>query len=208
MEDNKGDIQVTPPVTTEDKKIETPPAPSQNPLDTELNKAKAKTEGRSKLEKLIFTKKRVEQQIEEERKAAGLEPEIIEDDNAPVTVGMLKQMEREKAARTAVEMAEDIEDEKERELTKHHLQNTIRSSGNPKEDFRTARMLVNAARTAQIATEAGRKTTPRSYVTGAGAPPLETQPFEPTPDEAMMMGMKGLDGKPLLTKEDIIKARK
>lgn len=203
----QADTNATPAVA-EDKKIETPQEPSQNPLEAELTKIKEKGEGRTKLEKLIYTKKRVEQQLEEERKALGLEPEPEAPDDAPLTVKMYKEMERAKAARTAEQLADDIEDEKERELVKHHLNNTIRHTGNPREDLRTARMLANAVRSAQIAEELGRKTPPKQFVSGAGAPANYEPEFEPTQEESLMMTMKGLDGKPLLTKEDIIKARK
>lgn len=205
-EDKKGeDGAGTPPAEGDKQNENQPQAPLQNPIEAELGKLKGK-EKRTRLDKLIFTKQRIEEQLLEEKKALGIEEEKV-DDTKPLTLGEYKKIKQEEAKETALDMADDIQDEKERELTKFHLENTIKLSGDPKKDLRQARLLVNAVKTAQIAEEAARKSTPSSHFGGAGAPPLETPEFNPTPEEAQMMQMKGLDGKPLLTKEDIIKSR-
>jgi hypothetical protein len=205
-------LNATPPVA-EDKKIETPPegsqeqVPSQNPLDDELSKIKEKSESRTKLEKLEYTKKRVESQLEEERKKLGVVIAPSGDDDEPLTLGKYRQIKQEEAQQTAIQMADDIQDEKERELVKHHLSNTIKPTGNPNEDLRLARMLTNSVRNSTIIKESNRKGEPQSY-RGSSAPAPYEPTFEPTPEEAQMMSMKGLDGKPLLNIQDILKARK
>lgn len=199
-------LNATPPVA-EDKKIETPQAPSQNPLEEELKQIKEKGEGRTKLEKLEYTKKRVEQQLEEERKKLGVDNTPVIDEDEPLTIGKYKKIRQEEAQQTALQMAEDIQDEAERELVKHHLSNTIKPTGNPNEDLRLARMLTNSVRNSTIIKETNRKGEPQTY-RGSSAPAPYEPEFEPTPEEAQMMRMKGLDGKPLLTIQDVIKARK
>lgn len=184
--------------------------PSQDPLDKELEKIHKKGEGRTKKEKLIYTKNRVEQQIAELEEEEGDEPELEdEDDEKPVTVGMLKQLEKTRATKNAMDLAEEIEDSRERELVKHHLRSTIRSSGNPQEDLRNARVLVNSVKNTKIIEEVQRKGEPKRHGSapsaGARKDPDALQNL--TEEEKAIMQMKGFDGKPLLTEADIIKAR-
>lgn len=176
---------------------------SQDPLKLELDKVNKKGAGKTELEKALFTKSQIDKRISELQKESGEEAPIDEDDSAPVTVGMLKKMEKEKAAKNSLQLAEDIEDENERELVKHHLSNTLKPSGNPQEDLKTARLIVNGVKNARIIEEGGRKVTPRTYSSGTGAPAKkEDGEFIPTAEEQMFMkSMK-------LTKEDILKARK
>lgn len=193
--------QVTAPVA--EPVVETT-EPSQDPIQAELDKVEKKGEGRTKLEKLEFTKKRIDQQIAEEHKALGIEvTPVPSDDDAPVTVGMLREIEARQSTKTALQMAEEIADPKERELTIHHLENTIRSSGNPAEDLRLAKSIVFSVKNGQIAQEAARGTTPNRAPSAPGAPPLvtEKQP-DLTPTEMAFLG------KPWnMTKEAIIAAR-
>lgn len=182
---------------------------SQDPIKSELDKIQKKGKGKTELEKAIFTKKQIEKRIAELKGETGDEelPEEV-DDNAPVTVGMLKKIQKEQTVKTALALSEDIEDEHEKELTKYHLQNTIKPSGNAQEDFRNARTLVNALKNKQIIEEVGRKPkTVKRTSSGGSAPAKYEEPFEPTAEELKMMSFKGLDGKPLLTKEDILKSR-
>jgi hypothetical protein len=212
MEEIKNaDLNINPAPAAGEKKEE-PPAPvvpPQEPLQIELDKIRARNEGHTQREKLIFSKKRIDQQLSELDGKEGIEPKIEEDDdNAPVTIGLLKKLEAQKTQKTALQMAESITDSVERELIKHHLQNTIRSTGNPDEDIRLAKAIVNSAKNAQIAIEINRRSNPSEYRGGPGAPINYEVPFEPTPEETYMMTMKGVDGKPLLSKEDILKSRK
>ena len=183
------------------------PEPSQDPVKAELERVQRNTP-RTEAEKAAFTLKKNAERVKE----LGLDPASIlgvhqqtelEDDNSPVTIGMLKKIEADKAQRTAVQLAEDIQDANERELTKHHLEHTIRPSGNPQEDLRAARAIVNSVKNGQILQEMERKGTP-STAAYSGAPAnTGAGEFIPTAEEAQMM-------RPpfSLSKEAIIAARK
>lgn len=161
---------------------------------------------RSPLEKKIVTAKRLIKEIKDE---TGETIEISnddEDDNKPLTRGDLKRMEREKSAQTALELAEQIEDEDERALVIDELENTILPSGNPQKDLAKARALAQSEKNAQIAAEAQRKRNAQSRGSGSGAPPKEEDHFEATPLElraAVMVGKKS----PKDIKDFILKAR-
>lgn len=182
--------------------------PSQDPIKGELEKIQKKGKGRTELEKALYTKQQIEKRIAELKGDTGEESIPDEDDTAPVTVGMLKKIQKEQTVKTALNLAESVEDENERELIKYHIQNTLKPSGNADEDFKIARSIVNAVKNKQIIEETQRKTPVRRTSSGGSAPGKHEDIFEPTAEELQMMRFKGLDGKPLLTKEDIIKARK
>lgn len=177
----------------------------QDPLEKELEKIQKKGEGKTELEKAIHRKKILDQRIAELKGDSGEEdlPEE-EDDAAPVTVGMLKKLEKEKAQKTALSLAEEqIQDNHELELVRHHLSSTIKPSGNPAEDLKNARAIVNSVKNSQIAEELARKGAPKRNGSGSGAPGRQESAFEPTPEEAAYMG------HPFnLKKEDILAARK
>lgn len=162
-----------------DKKAET----EQDPLKVELDRVQKK-EGRTQKEKLLFTKNRVEQQL---REIEGDEPEKVvtddADDNAPLTVGMFKKMQQENATKTAIQLSEDIEDETERELTQYHLNNSIKSTGNPTEDLKLARTLTNAAKNKQIIEEVERKIPAKTHSNGSSAPGKDEKIPELTAEE-------------------------
>lgn len=171
----------------------------QDPLKEELEKVQKK-EGRTKAEKLLYTKRRIEEQLQE----LGIEEDKQdEDEDKPLTVGMFKKMQQENASKTALQLAEDIESESERELTKYHLENTIKSSGNPSEDLRLARAIVNAAKNRQILEEVARKPEVKNHSSASGVPARHQEEQELTQEELQFTK------QPFnLTKEQIIAARK
>lgn len=184
-------------------KAKTPPA---DPIKSELDKVRGSK--KSEAEKLTHSLKGIAKRAKE----IGIDPMSIlgdgidpndgdDEDNKPVTLGMMKKMEQERAQQTALSMAQNIEDESERELAIHHLQNTIKPSGSAEADFATALTLVNALKNSQILEEVARKSKPKAYSSAAGAPANREERFEPTPEEAAMMASFNL------TKEDILKAR-
>lgn len=176
----------------------------QDPVEKELKKVREKGSGKTELEKALFTKQQIDKRIAELSKESGIEEPISEDDESPVTVGMLKKLEKERSAKTSLQIADDIEDENERELVKHHLANTIRPSGNPQEDLKIARSLVNAVKNKQLIEEAQRKTPARSYSSGTGAPAKPSDGvFEPTAEEVSFMRAPFN-----MTQKDVIAARK
>lgn len=191
-------------VPAQEEKKETPvtPEPLQNPVKAELERVQKKS-GRTKEEKLLFTYRKVKEQI----KDLGLpvddeETPVSDDDSAPVTVGMLKKLEQERGVKTAIQLADSISDLDDRELAKFHIQNTIRPSGNAEEDLRNALALVHSVKNTQIAQEVLRINTPKSFSNASGAPAKTEIQFQPTAEELVYMSAPFN-----LKKEDIIRAR-
>lgn len=179
---------------------------SQEALKKELDKTKGKF---TKRERLEFEKKKIDEQLakvnEEEGKwTNGFETTetIPLDDNTPITVGMLNKLKREQGKKTALELAEGIEDETERELAKHYIQNRIVPSGNAEEDLKLARAAINSIKNAQIAEELARKGQPGKGA-GSSQPAKHESVFTPTPEETVFM-----QPPYNLSKDDVIKARK
>lgn len=203
QEEKKEGVTPTPP--------EKAPEPSQDPVKAELDKIKAP---KSEAEKAAFALKKNAQRAQE----LGLDPKSIlgfetakaddsdvddVDDDTPLTVGTLKKIEQRKASEKALNLASAIEDEAERELTLHHLQNTIKPSGNPEIDLQNARTLVNAVKTKQILDDQSRKVDPRKSAPGGSAPARREVAFEPTAEERSFMVPPWN-----LTKEKILETRK
>ncbi len=174
-----------------------------NPVKEALERVQKKGEGRTELEKARFTRQQIDKRIAELESDEGATPLEDEDDSKPVTIGDLKKLEREQSKKTALNLADEIEDEAERELAKHYLTNTIRPSGNPKEDLRVARQLVNAEKNKQLIEQAQKKNSAPSMSNSSGAPANFEESFEPTPEELVYMR------PPFnLKKEQIIASRK
>lgn len=154
----------------------------------------------TKKDRLLHAKKKIDEQLLE------LDSEGIpldEDKNKPVTVGMLEDIEKKKSQKTALILADDIEDENERTLTKYNLENVIRPSGDPKKDLSAARAIVNSLKNTQIVEEIERKKNGKDNPTLPGAPRKNPgDVFEPTAQERVFMNPPYS-----LTKEDILKAR-
>lgn len=182
--------KVTPSVTPEgEQKPEATVPPSelsqeQDPIKKELDKVNKKKF--SKRERLQFEAKKISEQLNSLDEEEGVVSPLSPDKDAPVTVGMLDAIEKDKAKKTAIQMAEDIEDSNERELTKHYLHERIVPSGNSKEDLKLARAAVNSLRNAQIAEELGRKDKP-APASAPGAPAKHEPAFTPTEQEMVFM---------------------
>ena len=177
----------------------TPPELPQDVIKDELDKIKQKGEGKTELERALHKKQELDKQIRKLRGETG--EEIDDDDDKPVTVGMLKNIQKEQAQKTALQMADEISDEHERDLVKHYLSTKIIPSGNPNEDLKFARSAVNSIKNSQIAEELMRKGQPKTHNSGTSGPAPSEDEFKPTPEEAeFMRSFK-------LTKEDILKAR-
>lgn len=176
--------------------------PEQDPLKTELEKVQKKEGGRTKREKLIFTKKRLDKQLAELDEEEGIE-EPEDDDDAPVTVRMLKDMQKKTTVKTALDLADEIDAETERELVKYHIQNTIKSTGNPKEDLKLARAIVNNSKNEKVIEELQRKPGTKNHSGGSGGPakPAEQEPEYTAEEQAFMRPPFNM------SKDQILKAR-
>ena len=108
-------------------------------------------------------------------------------DDTPLTYGKLREIQKIDSQKTALQLAEEITDDFEREQIKILLQTRIVPSGNPLADLELARSAVNAKRTAKIAEEMKRKTEPNKNAPGGSSPPKKEDEFVPTPQEAVFM---------------------
>lgn len=183
------------------------PEPQPDPLQDELNRVQGRTSQFTPEEKATFNFKKKA----EELTSMGIDPATVlgttpapqaaAGDDAPVTIGMLKKIQQEEAAKSALQLADGITNQTERDLVKWHLQNTIKTTGNPQQDLENAMSLVNAVKNKQIIEEIARKGTTKTYSTSGGAAPAVDPEVELTPIEQQFMDQFGL------TKEQVIKTR-
>ena len=185
--------------------LESDPNPAHDPLKQELDKVKSKGQGKTELEKARYARQQIDKRISALEGDEGIHADEDEDDDKPVTVGMLKEKAKETAQKTALDLIEQqIPDETEKELTKYHLQNTIKSTGNPTEDIRLARAIVNDLKNNQIIEEVQRTKEAKQHSSGSGAPAKKDDDvFVPTAEETAFMKAPFN-----LTKEAILAARK
>lgn len=184
------------------------PEPSQETPETPIEQELARdTKQRTPAEKAAYTLKKNAESVA----ALGLDPADVlglnkqaptQEPEGDIVPEWFKKYQQQEQSKTAEELADAIEDPKERELVKQKLA-TVITSGSPEERIRVARGFVNAVKTGQIAEELGRAGTARSFSSGAGAPPGTTQK-EPefSPEELSYM-------KPpfSLSKEQVLAAR-
>ena len=188
-----------------EEKIETIPPKEVPPKEQVPSQDKKE---KSRLDKLRHTKASIEAQIAEEEKANGIVITAEDDDDKPLTKGDLKRIQRDEAKRTALQLANDIQDEDERSAVIEALQTTILPSGNPQRDFQKAVDLATSEKNRQIASmKTHNKGKPTTVRTNGGAPAKEDDQFEPTQaelDAARMVGKK----TPQDMKAFVLKARK
>ena len=110
-----------------------------------------------------------------------------EEDNAPLTIAKLKEFQKKTGQQTALQMADAIEDEIEREEVKNLLTSRIMPSGNAEADLLLARGAVNSKRHAKLAEEANRKSQPIRTASGGTQPGKVEEQFTPTAEELIFM---------------------
>lgn len=201
----------TEPEIKEEVKVET----DEEPLKTELEKVKSKKSAAEKARdslyfnaleakklgidptkderlKEIFGQSKVEQTSEE-----------TEEEKPLTRKDLMEILSQTQVAKSAEQLANEIQSEVERELTLHHLQNTIRSTGDPQEDFRNARALANSARNQKIMEEVARKPEVKSHSSASsqGSQQQADPQIKFTPEEQAFLAT----GK--ITKEEILMAR-
>ena len=172
----------------------------QDLLKTELEKVQKKS--RTQAEKLLYTKKRVEAQLKELGIEEDVETKDDSEDDKPMTIAMWKKLQAETATKTAIDLADEVENETERELLKFHLENTIKSTGDPQNDIKLARTLVNAVKNKQILEEVARKPQVKTHSSSSGVPASHQKAVELTKEEQLYMLPPWN-----LTKEQVLKAR-
>jgi acyl transferase domain-containing protein len=174
---------------------------TQDPLKAELERVRNKGEGKTELEKAIYKKNQIDARIKELKGETNEIETVEDDDDKPLTRGDWKKLQKETATKTALTLADEIESETERELTKYHLENSIKSTGNPTEDLDLARAIVNQKKNSQIVEMHIQKPTAKPHVSG-GAPAkgADKEP-ELTQDEITLMKWSGI------SKEKVLESR-
>lgn len=192
-------------IEKDEEKIETIPPKEVPPKEQEPSQTKK--EPKSRIEKLRHTKASIEAQIAEEEKANGIVISSEDDDDKPLTKGDLKRMQRDEAKKTALQLANNIQDEDERAAVIENLQTAILPSGNPQKDFQKAVDLANSEKNRQIAAlKEQNKGKSKPVKSGGGAPAKEEDQFVPTENELAAAAMVGKK-TPEAIKAFVLKAR-
>jgi hypothetical protein len=155
-------------------------APLHDPIREERERIESSGEKKlTKRERLLFAKGKIEEQLKE------FGGDVVEgiDPTTPVTVGMLEEMRKGEAKKTAIDLAQTIENEDERIVVVDYLENRIVPSGNPEADLKLARAAVNSLRNEQLLSETQRGGTAKTHSSGSGAPSVQTSNEELTPTE-------------------------
>lgn len=177
----------------------------QDPLKAELERVQGS--GRTEKDKAAFSLKKNAERFKElggdPNEILGIQTksETVDEDDKPLTIGEWKRMQKETASKTALQLAQDIPNETERELAKWHLENTIKSTGNPSKDLELAMTHVNAVKTKQVLEEIHRKTPAKTHSTASSAPANHEADEPLTEEETQLMRFGGL------TKDEVIKVR-
>lgn len=164
----------------EEPKDQKPPAPSQEKF--------------SKRERLEHAREKIERQLDE--------LESAEDDDKPLTKGDFKKMQQEETRKTALDLAQSIEDDDERAEVSQILQTRINPSDDPKADLELARGAVNARKLKMQNEEESRRMNPNQYPNTPSAPGPKADDFRPTDEEKIFMSAPYN-----MTKEQVIEAR-
>lgn len=132
-----------------------------------------------------------------------IETNVEDGDDKPVTVGMLRSIQKQDAQKTALQMAEDIADEDTKNAVKEALQTRVTPTGNAEDDFRFALGAISAPKNKAIIEEVNRYVAPKRTASGGSIPAHVEEEFSPTAQEQVFM-------RPPynLSKEKIIAARK
>ncbi len=189
-------------VTTEEEVVE-------DPLKVELERVRSKKTPQEKAKDSLFFNA-------QKAKELGLDPaeilgfkakdDIVEEDDKPVTRKELEELlsaqRTSTSTKTAQELAQTITNEAERELTLYHIENSIKSTGNPDEDLKLARALTNSVRNSQILEEASRKPEAKTHSSASSGGTTVSEPQVTLTAEEKAYLATGL-----VTKEEILLAR-
>lgn len=177
-----------------------------------LAKAKAPSQDskRTEKEKAEFSLKKTAERVKE----LGGDPELVlgtkthiktddaDEDDKPVTVGMLREIQKKDATKTAIEMADEITDEDTKATVKQYLSDNIKPSGNAESDFKIALAAASASKNKQVLEEMDRFRNPKKTAAGGSMGARVEEQFTPTAEEQWHMQSFGL------TKEQVLEARK
>jgi len=195
--------------------VETVETETTDPLKVELERVRSKKTPQEKARESLYHNAMAAKNLgiditkdEQLKEVFGIkeEPVEVDEDEKPVTRKELEQLlskqQQVAAVKTATDLANEITDETERELTLYHIQNTIKSTGDAKEDIRLARALTNSVRNAKILEEQLRKPDAKTHssATSNGATKVEPE-IVLTAEEKVFLATGHI------TKEEILLAR-
>lgn len=168
------------PQQVAETKVETPEAPAIDPIKAELEKVKGQTQGKTPQEKMAFKLKLEAQRAKEMGiniedvlgfKPTPAEEEIIED--KPLTRKDIEEIL--KGAKTPDKTVHDyldtVKDDATKELAQYYLDNTIKPSGNPEQDFQAAMLMVDAVKFKNQAQLQNIKPEAKNYSSGSSFQP-------------------------------------
>jgi hypothetical protein len=194
--------------TVETETVQPETETTEDPLKVELERVKGKKTPQEKAkDSLFFNAQKAKELGIDVAEVLGIKPkEEVEEDDKPVTRKELEELlfksRQENANKTAEQLASEIGDEYERELTLFHIQNTIKSTGDPKEDLKLARALTNSVRNSQILEEIERKPQAKSHSSATSGSTANSEHQVTLTHEEQAYLNTGL-----VTKEEILLAR-
>lgn len=175
-----------------------------NPVVTELEKEQKRNQ-RSEKEKAEYSLKMNAKRLQD---LGGNPTEVLgireasQEEDSDVPDWYRKEKAKE-AQRTALELADDIPDDADKNLVKEYLSKRIVPSGNAQDDFRLALSAVMSLKNKQVIEEIARRTPPRVVAAGGSQPVKVEDQFAPTQEESIMM-----QPPYNVSKEKILEARK
>lgn len=175
----------------DDKVEETPIEPSQNPVKEELERISGKalnekTEKDKAAFNLRMNAKRLADLGGDPAEVLGVKHESPEEESDEIPSWYRKEKANE-VKKTALQLADSISDNDDKELVKAYLSKRIVPSGNAEEDFKFALAAVHAVKNKQVVEEMLRKTSPQRTATGGSSPARVDDQFVPTAEEQRMM---------------------
>jgi hypothetical protein len=182
--------------------------PDNAGVSEELKDPLQKKPERTEKEKAMFTLRktadRVRQLGADPEEVLGLKKEPVDEDMSDdtfLTVGAFKDIQKKEARKTALEMAQQIEDEYERAEVIRALSRVV-PSGKAIDDYNFAVSAAGAKRSYMIAEDIQRRIAPAKTASGGSTSAKKEEQFEPTEEEKVFMSPPYN-----LTKEDVLKAR-
>lgn len=200
--------------TVEETPVTTETETTEDPLKVELERVKSKKSPQEKARDSLYFNALEAKKLgidptkdEKLKEVFGIkEPVEVSEDEKPITRKELEELllktQQATATKTAEQLANEITNESERELTLFHIQNTIKSTGDPKEDLRLARALTNSVRNSQIQEQQTIKPVAKTHSSASGGGTIQSEPtIVFTAEEKAFLAT----GR--VTKEEILKAR-
>jgi hypothetical protein len=199
--------------TNEETQVET--ESKEDPIKVELERVKGQTQGKSQKEKFEYKLKTQIAQAKEmginvaEIVGAKTESEEI-DDEKPLTRRDLESiLKANTQSKKATEMALEIENEAERELYLHYLDNKVNPNLSEEEKFQTAKDMVNGIKLKNQISLSNIKPQSNTHSSASSVVPNKQQNFDNhrlTREEELFFNDAKIRGIPL-SKEEIVQMR-